>query len=242
MFVYICIYKLRLLIRETSAIYRCTRTQSRETVHTLILFCTPPKTTRNEPDRNWIVERFVCVFASTTKTMCLLVSTIVWTMQIIVQSTNTHPHYMACIDVTKMVANVCNGNRNKQIDHHLLFGETTFLSSSSSNSRTSIKQQKPKYFPLNTKWQIPNRRFCCRSESEKCLCFFLVHSENCDRQPFDYRSHHKGEWTAEKRQKMRMKKQLSGNGNHILELVFDARFSRFQDDSILKWEMARPFE
>lgn len=118
---------------------------------------------------------------------------------------NTHTTHN---DVTRMVwVLFVNANRNKQIDHHLLFGKTTFPNSRSSSNRWS---KNTFHWTSNSKFRIDDFTVEVRVKN---VYFFLfsfgilqLATVRLSKPP-----------TERMDKKKEREKKLSGNGNHILE-------------------------
>lgn len=146
---------------ETSIYTRCNVRVQRDSVNAHTFHCVHPKNhskrTRSKLNSLCWVYMYVC--GSTTKTMCLLVSTITWTMQIIVQQSKHN--YKMWKERDRMV---------------LVFATTTKINKSTiifylakQHFWMATTTEKGKILSIKHKWQIQNQRFYCWSESEKCI-------------------------------------------------------------------------
>lgn len=112
-----------------------------------------------ELERSKLNSRAVYMDRHTMKTdVCLLMSTIAWTMQIIVQSKRTNnvadpvqwaqwsPH-----TDTHTHTSIERENRNKQIDHHLLFWRAPFPQTRNEREKNAMEKKVP--------FERPNGKF-----------------------------------------------------------------------------------
>lgn len=142
-----------------------------------------------ELERSKLNSRAVYMDRHTMKTdVCLLMSTIAWTMQIIVQSKRTNnvadpvqwaqwsPH-----TDTHTHTSIERENRNKQIDHHLLFWRAPFPQTRNEREKNAMEKR----FHLSAQMaNSENQRSCYRTACEKCDFSFGKLQSSTGR-PFD---------------------------------------------------------